>query len=206
MNENNFGLELDDDDAEATVMRSVVNVTDEVVKFSIASMPGSKPLRYKLAPYGKPGCTVSLQEGYTMPYKGAGREMVDPIIERITKRHVAGNEGDRLPMVVDQSKADASRAAWLRAHAAHRASKARKPITVALEVDPETLQPRAARVAAETVKPAAPPMLGEVVAQDTIEPPHPDDDPILADGPPGSGPEPEPEPVIAPPTSRRARG
>lgn len=196
-----FGLELDDDDAEATVMRTVVNVTDEVVSFSIASMPGSKPLRYKLAPWGKNGSSVALQEGYTMPYKGAGREMIDPIIERITKRHVGGSDGDRLPMVVDSSKAEAARASWLRALSTHRKSKSVKPVTVSLQVDPETLQPRAARVAE--------PFIGEVVEQDTIEPPHPDDEPIAVDGPPPSGPEPEPEPVIAPsapPTSRRARG
>lgn len=178
-----YGLEIDDsDEALDNIMRPVVNVTDEVVKFTIASVPGSKPLRYKLAPHGKQGSTVMLQEGYVKPYQGAGREMIAPIIERLTSRHVGGNEGDKLPMVVDEEKATAARAAWLRAHKTHRADKAKKPLAVTLEIDPSTLQPRSAAIRQ--------PLRGEVVEQDTIEPPHPDDEPIVVDG---AGPEPEPE-------------
>lgn len=180
-----YGLEIDDDDdPNETVMHTVVNVTDEPIKFRIASVPGTKPLRYNLAPYGKPGDRVPLQAGYAQPYKGAGRDMIQPIIERLTSRHVGGHEGAKLPMVVGSENERAGRAAWLAAHKAHRADKAKKPIALSIEIDPANLEPRAAKLRREPTK-----FVGEEVGLEPIEPPHPDDEPIIVDGP---GPEPEP--------------
>lgn len=190
-----YGLEVDDDDSPANQMVNVVNVTDEEVRFRIASIPGSKPLRYHLAPYGKQGDRVGIQEGYANPYRGASRELMTPIIERLTARHVGGHEGAHLPMVVREERADEARAQWLRGMAAHKASKARKPMTVALEIDPEQLQPRAARVVPDhTPDPAVVgaklgKLIGEEVGNEEIEPPHPDDAEVFAT----AAPEPEPE-------------
>lgn len=194
-----YGLEFDDDDdANDVVMRNVVNITDEEVRFRIATVPGSKPLRYKLAPFGKPGSTISMQGGYTLPYRGAGTKMMAPIIEKLTSRHVGGHEGAKLPMVVEESKAQQARSQWLSAMRAHKQTKDRKPVTVALSIDPVTNMPSAARVEtpiAPKVK-AAPVLRGEEVGDEPIDPvPPPEDDdpiePVEVSGPP-SGPEPEP--------------
>jgi len=123
-----YGLEPAEDALDYSEAR-VVNITDEEVKFTIATTPGAKPRRYTLAPFGKPGCDVHLQEGYTKPYRGAGRKMIRPIIESRTLREPfpgarLDNSPDpkearphTLPMVVHEDNAKAARKAWLAAMA-----------------------------------------------------------------------------------------
>ena len=180
LSEGAYGLEQDDDPTSYSES-VVVNVTDEDVVFRIAQTPGVKPRRYTLARHGRPGDRVSIQTGYTQPYKGAGRGMVDPIIDRLTMRHVF-HDGPRLPMVVHEEKAAEYRAKWVAALQAKASKDSSKPVTIAVQVDAVTRAPISAKV-----KPAPEPeFIGEEVGQDEIEPPHPDDveDEPIADGPP----------------------
>lgn len=188
-----YGLAPEDDARDYTESR-VVNITDEDVVFKIAQGPNAKPRRYRLAPFKQGNAaSVTLQDGYVKPYKGAGRKMVRPIIERLTMRHVFPS-GPRMPMVVDEEKAPAARAAWVAALAAG-AVKAKAPITFA--VRPEQLEP-----VARAAKAIEPKFVGEEVGNEPIEPPHPDDEPIDSDGPSPTDDPLEPPP---PPPTRRGR-
>jgi hypothetical protein len=180
-----FGID-EDDDAIDYSESTVVNVTDEIVSFTVATTPGSKARRYRLAPYGKNGDRINLQDGYAKPYPGAGRYMCPPIVERRTMRHVYPGSEERLPMVVHEDRAAEVRAKWLAAVKKGAEKAKQKPITVALEVNPHGEPVRA------TVK--TPPLIGEVVGQDEMEAPHPDDVDALDEAPIASAP---PAPVAA---------
>lgn len=208
-NQDQYGLVQDDDPSAEEYSETVcVNITDEVVNFTIASTPGSPPRKYRLAPFGKNGSSVSLQSGYCKPYKGAGgHHMLEPIIERKTRRHVwpqsrvrdaAGVETlietPRLPMVVRQDRADEARAAWLAA-ARRKPSANAKPVTFAVQLDEQR------RPVSATIVQA--PLVGEEVGDDEIEAPPPDpDDPIDL---PTIGADEEPPPEV-PPRAKRGGG
>jgi hypothetical protein len=194
----NYGLDKDEDeDAIEYSETEVVNVTDEPVKFRIATTPGAKARRYTLAPYGKPGDSINIQTGYAQPYLGAGQHhLLEPIIHRLTKRHVApqtrNSDGQlvntpRLPCVVRREVAAQFRDQWLNAsRAAKQANVKRQTLTI--EVDPTAVSApvRAARVS------APPPLIGEEVGDEPIDPiappdpdePMPADIPTIADEPP----------------------
>jgi hypothetical protein len=93
--------------------------------------------------------------------------------------------GPRLPRVVNESRAPRARAAWLSALESFHAVAARKTTTVQLEVSPEDLEPRAARVKASPAK--AGPVLDEV-GNEPAEPPDEydvdDDLPVAANSAP----------------------
>ncbi len=172
-----YGLEPDDDASEYSEAL-VVNISNEEVIFKIATTPGSKARRYRLAPYGQAGSSVHLQDGYTKEYKGAGREVIKPIIEALTRRE-AYPGGPSLALVVHEEKAPAARRAWLAAFEKREADIA-KAQSIELKVSPDQLRaalPKAAKAA---------PVVAEDFGNDEIEPPHPDDDPIIADGPPSA--------------------
>lgn len=184
-----YGLEPDDDATEYSEAL-VVNITDDEVVFKIATTPGSKARRYRLAPFGRPGSSVHLQEGYTKEYRGAGREIIKPIVEAITKRESYPG-GPAMAQVVHEDKAPQARRAWL-ATFAKRDAEIAKAKTIELKVSAEQLaahlpqpqvQPRAAAVPAPR---STPKPIVEDFPEDPIEPPHPDDEPIVADGPPSA--------------------
>jgi hypothetical protein len=127
-------LEEFDRDAEVQSEARVVNVTDDVVRFEIATQPGSKPRRYKLSPHGRTESAVFIQEPYTRPYKGVGRGLIPATIETLTEREAypAGplgppgmdgirrpvyDAGPRLPCVVHEERAAEVRALWVKAMA-----------------------------------------------------------------------------------------
>lgn len=189
-----YGLAPEDDSRDYTESR-VINITDEEVVFRIAQGPGAKPRRYRLAPYESGNAAgVNLQDGYAKPYKGAGRKLVRPIIERETMRHVYPR-GPRLPMVVHEDRAEEARAAWVGALEAHAAATG-KPIQAPA---PRREPPRAP---AREVAPQrdAPKLIGEEVGNEPIEPPHPDDVEVFADGEPAEDLIPQPVPT------RKGRG
>ena len=163
-----YGQIIDDEENAIEYRESlVVNITDEPVTFTIATQPGTAPRRYKLAPFGRSMSSIHLQDGYTRPYKGAGRGTMAPIVERLTMRHVYPG-GPRLPQVVHEEQAEQARAKWLAALAAKPTPTRR----MALEIDvPAHLDPD--RMVARS-KPATS-MIGEEVGHEPIEPPHPAD-------------------------------
>ncbi len=109
--------------------------------------------------------------------------MCTAIIERLTMRsvHAATKsrnekgelfvvEAPRLPMVVHVDDHRAARERWLDVMS-HAPKSIARPAANAQHV-------------AATATRAPSLLVGEEVGQDEIEPPHPDDDPIIADGPP----------------------
>lgn len=119
----NFDHEDFDEDAREQSEAIVINVSDAPIRFEIATQPGTKPRRYKLAPWSRQGDRVSLQVGYTVPFKGAGRGMVRPTIESLTMCEMVseitpsathpGRPAVRIPLVVHEDRADAARAKYV---------------------------------------------------------------------------------------------
>lgn len=96
-----------DREAEGSAEARVVNVSPFVARFEVATVPGTRPRRYKL----NPGESVHLQAGYVKEFKGAGREMVRATIESLTEREVFP-KGRTLPMVVNEAKAQEMAQRW----------------------------------------------------------------------------------------------
>lgn len=193
-----YGLQIDDDAAVDYQESTIVNVTDEVAIFLIATVPGSKPRRYRLAPYGHAGDRVNLPDGYAKKYQGAGKELCTPIIERLTRREVYPQgplrhdqiqnkmlpmypAGPRLPRVVHEDQADAMRARWKTAMQQHGTVKGNRPVMVQLEVGADQIPNRA------RIKPSEK-LVGEEVGQDEIEPDPDLEDEVIATGPPSEPP------------------
>lgn len=191
----------------------VVNVTDEPVTFKIAGNPGSPARRYRLAPFGKDGSSVSLQSGYCNEFLGAGsRFMLEPIIERLTKRHpwpsltvnrmsVADGvmqphtfHSARLPMVVREEKAREARKAWLAEMAKHPEQERLRELQALAraKADAEAIVARERGQVPQTV--------GEVVGDEAFDeepPPDPDADVVVGGD--------EPPPEVAPRAKRGGR-
>ena len=209
-----YGQLIDDEDLVDYQESTVVNVTDDVVIFIIATQPGSKPRRYRLAPYGDPAGRdrVTLVDGYAKEYEGAGTgKMCTPIIERITRREAfpAGPPvhdpiqqkivpkypaGPRLPRVVHIDKAENMRARWEAAMSLHGQAVTMRPVMVQLEVDHGgTLKP-SARVNDPAKPPGKKPVKLEEVGNEPAESPpddmDDDDSDVVASGPPPSTPPP----------------
>lgn len=172
---NAYGRELDDDAIDYSESE-VVNVTDEDVQFTIATHPGSKPRRYTLAPFGQPKCAIHIEDGYTRPCSGAGRALRKPIIESKTMREVFPG-GKSLPMVVHHEQARDARKRWV-----DELKKAPPEHRVAMQM------PREPRMQSPTRASSSSPPNLEEVDQTEIEAPHPDDAPVIANGPPAAPP------------------
>lgn len=121
------GFNDDDDferDAEVYAERQVINVSPYDARIQIATSPGTKPRRFIL----KPGRTMTLQQGYCVPFQGVTMKWIAPWIETHTEREAwpgvriwdSNSEkfvwkvppGPRLPMVVDVDRADEVREQW----------------------------------------------------------------------------------------------
>lgn len=187
-----------DRDAREQSEARVMNISDEVIRFEIATQPGSKPRRYTLAPFGKTESSIRIQVGYTLPFKGAGRGMVRPTIESLTMREViseiaptqmhAGRTALRIPLVVHEDNAEAARAAYLAAMKRAAATGEGSMPTLVLH-DAQTGRPMPVRVER---KPAP---VEDVEDQDgPLDEPPPDDD---------APPAPVEIPEVAPPTTTR---
>lgn len=119
-----YGDEFDRD-AEEQSEALVVNVSPWPARFEIATVPGSKPRRYKL----ESGKSVSLQLGYTTSFIGASRQPVRPTIESLTEIEVYPR-GPKLPMVVHIDRASEMRAKW--EHELAKGAKPPEPMKVSL--------------------------------------------------------------------------
>lgn len=112
-----------DEEAEEQSEVRCINVSPFPARFEIATVPGSKPRRHKLSPGG----SVYLQHGYTVPFLGASRKIVQPTIESLTEREAWPGKrgpdsdgkivwqvkpGPRLPMVVSEDRAASVKAQW----------------------------------------------------------------------------------------------
>lgn len=192
----------------------VVNVTDEPVTFRVAGNPGSPARKYRLAPWGKDGSSVSLQSGYCNEYTGAGaRFLLEPIIERLTKRHawptvtvmrLSPIDGvmtphtftsARLPMVVREDKAKDARKAWLAEMAKHPEQERLR------ELQAQARAKADAEAAVSRERGQVPAQVGEVVGDEAFDedaPPDPDADVVIADE--------TPPPDVAPRAKRGGRG
>lgn len=117
----------DDFDRDAAQMSEarVINVSPFTARFEIATVPGSKPRRYKL----EPGDSIHLQYGYTQEFQGAGRQPVRATIESLTERE-AFPGGPTLPMVCHVDKQAQVARSW--AEALARANTPPKPVKVML--------------------------------------------------------------------------
>jgi hypothetical protein len=101
---------------------TIVNISDEPIRVEIGQGPGARARVYQLAPYGENGHRTTIQRGYTQPYRGAGRGMVTPTIERMTEREIVhaippknddpGRRAVRVPFVVHEDREDEARDAY----------------------------------------------------------------------------------------------
>lgn len=86
----------------------MVNVTSETIKCEIAGTPGSKPKQYVF----EPGQPTEVPDGYCVLVQGAGRNVLEPIIVRMTKRSAYKNgkaQGQAKPTLVRASEYDATK-------------------------------------------------------------------------------------------------
>ncbi len=145
-----------DRDAEEQSEAAVINVSPRVARFEIATVQGSKPRRYKLAP----GQSVNVQHGYTQDFVGASRQPVRATIESLTEIEVFP-KGPRLPMVVHVDKAREYQAKWRAALEAGQ--KPAEPFKVSLPSangdDPVEM----------TITPSAPQMRGPAPTMPALE-------------------------------------
>lgn len=75
-------------------MRSVVNISHQMVEIDISGTPGSAPMRYEI----EPGHSADMPPGYVEVVQGAGRNTLPSIIARRT--NITWPDGKRRPALV----------------------------------------------------------------------------------------------------------
>jgi hypothetical protein len=182
----NTSTEQFDLDAQEQSEARVVNISDEVVRLEIAQQAGSKPRRYALGPYGSGNESISIQIGYTQPFRGAGRGLVQATIETLTEREVIteipptiGSNGTvidhgrrpvRISLVVHEDRAEEMRARYVEALAklGQKAKTVKSAAThQAWSTPPESRQTRKAEAPIEDL---------EDQGSGALDEPPPDDD------------------------------
>lgn len=178
-----------DRDAEVQSEAEVVNISNDVQRFEIATQAGSKPRRYRLEPFGKQGDSIHVQAGYTAPYKGAGIGMVRPTIEAMSEVEIIaeiaptstnpGRPALRLPVIVARSGARRARAQYLDALAKAKDMSSDSMPTLVLQTEHGT------PVRAKVQRAPAPPVedVEDFSTTPLDEPPPEDDMPPVAIGP-----------------------